>query len=325
MGGITEAARKDYNSLIRDLADASEGIDTIVSVVKCGHGRASTVHREVVNSSVKALKSIDYYSADAGGTPLFDSVGDLIEQFEAMPDSRDPNVTFIIMATTDGQENASRKWTGRRLPDKMRELIATDRWTFTFRVPHGYKTTLVRLGIPEGNILEWDQNSRGVERATEVTRSAFKSYYQGVRSGNMRSTKTFYTDLSSVKPSEIKSVMDDITNQVKIWNIPQSLDQVQIRAFIEEQGIPYVKGTAFYQLMKREKEVQDYKKIVIKDRKAGKTYAGDAARDLLGLPRSGTVPVAPDDHGGYDIYVQSTSVNRKLPAGSRVLYWKDAI
>ena len=243
----------------------------------------------------------------------------LINAAKAKPDYHDPETTFLIFATTDGGENSSSEWK-HKLAEEIRALTKTDRWTFVFRVPRGYARELTKFGIPEGNILEWDQTTRGVEVSTQASSQAVAQFYTARKTG-VRSTKTFYSNLKDVKPSEIKASLDDITREVKIWNVPPKDNEIQIRDFINAQGISYTKGKAFYQLTKREKEVQDYKKIVIKDKKAGKTYGGDAARDILGLPRYGTVPVSPGDHGGYDIYIQSTSVNRKLPAGTRVLYW----
>lgn len=226
------------------------------------------------------------------------------------------------MAITDGQDNRSRRKIN--LISKIKTLQATDRWTFVFRVPRGYKYNLVSLGIPEGNILEWDQTSKGVETASKQTSQAIEAYYTGVKSG-IRSTDKFFTNLDKKEVrAAIKTSMTDISSEVDIWNVKTSENDMQIRDFIESKGITYQKGKAFYQLTKPEKAVQDYKVIVIKDKKAGKTYAGSVARDLLGLPHVGTAKVAPGDHAGFDVYIQSTSVNRKLPEGSKVLYWRNA-
>ena len=81
------------------------------------------------------------------------------------------------------------------------------------------------------------------------------------------------------------------------------------------------RGAAFYLLMKPENEVQDHKQIAIRDKKTGVIYSGVNARQMLGLPYHGTVKVVPGNHGGYDIFIQSTSVNRKLVKGTQVLYW----
>ena len=143
MRGITRAAGKDYNENIEGIKEEAEKhkIDTIVSVVKCGVGRMATIEREVVNSSVNAIKPImdGMYKADGMATPLFDSIGELISIMENVPDKDDPEVSFLIMAITDGKENSSKKWNVRTLSEKIRKLQATDRWSFIFRVPKGNK------------------------------------------------------------------------------------------------------------------------------------------------------------------------------------------
>lgn len=50
----------------------------------------------------------------------------------------------------------------------------------------------------------------------------------------------------------------------------------------------------------------------------GQVYTGRAARDILGLPDT-HVRVKPDHKPGVTIFVQSTSYNRKLIGGTRLL------
>lgn len=373
MSSIARAAARDYNSNISVIRDNSNktNIETLVSVVECGYGNTSNVRRDLVNESVTSLRPIgEYdYSARGNGTPLFDSVGELIEIFEAVQKSApkqtsvDPytamgreelrqafrdagisygklnnegmrqtlrktlgvpaqtadDVSFLVMAVTDGGENASRKWNARSIAAKIAELQATDRWTFVFRVPRGGKSELVRMGIPAGNILEWDQTESGVRAATVATEAAFTEYYSG-RSRGLTATKGFYqTDMSGVSKATVKAKLVDISAQVQFFNITSP---EQIRPFVESRTRgSMVKGGAFYQLTKKEDEVQDYKQIAIRDKKSGKVYSGVEARNILGLPFNGTVKVAPGNHGAYDIFIQSTSVNRKLMPGTQLLYW----
>ena len=160
MHSIVEDAAIDYNENIRAIRESSleHGIDTIVNVVKCGTGRPARNVMEVINSNVTALKDIPKrgYAADGNSTPLFDSVAMLIDQLEIVPDYDDKNVSFLVMVITDGQDNSSRI-TGKQLAERIKKLQASDRWTFVFRVPKGDKRSLVNMGIPEGNILEWEQ------------------------------------------------------------------------------------------------------------------------------------------------------------------------
>ena len=326
MQGLTKAAARDYNSLIEDLktGSAEQEIDTIISVVQNGVGRPGKVVREIVNSSLSVALPINEHSYVASGTstPLFDSIGELIDIFENTPDANDPEVAFMIFATTDGEDNDSPKWR-HKLAAKIKELQSTDRWTFVFRIPKGhYKRQLMNLGIPEGNIYEWETTLRGIEISTVATTSAVKQYYNNLKSGTRATTK-FYADLSMVSEAEIKTNLTDISGEVIIWDV---LNNAEIAPFSQARlnGRPPVKGCAFYQLLKTEPRVQDYKKIVIRDKNTNHVYGGRAARQLLGLTFTGTVRLHPGDFSHYDVFIQSTSVNRKLPAGSQLLYWANA-
>jgi hypothetical protein len=322
---LTEGACNDFNNVIKIIkSEAREkDIDTIVSVVKCGVGGRGLIERETVNSSVQRLRPLSNYIADGGSTPLFDSVGELIEILQSAPDAND-DVSFLIIVITDGRDNSSVHYDAHTLSEKIRFLQnTTDGWTFVFRVPYGYKQELVRMGIPAGNIQEWEQTVEGIREASRVTLAAMSDYY-GQRLKGVRSTKNFYADLSGVTRQEVKTVLTDISHEVRIW--PVKRGGQQIRAFVERKlRREMALGSAFYQLTKPEKAVQDYKVIIIRDKKTGSVYSGQSARDLLGLPFSGTIKLSPGDHGNYDIYIQSTSVNRKLIAGTNVLYWPKAV
>jgi hypothetical protein len=329
MSSITRAAARDYNKTIVSIRENSEknAQDTIVSVVKCGVRSQGLVEREVVNSSVASLKPLDEstgYKADGGSTPLFDSVGELIEMFERLPDAQDKTVSFVIMAVTDGGDNNSPKWR-HRIADKIQELQRTDRWSFIFRVPRGNAYSLTRMGIPAGNILEWDQTDRGVEVASAATENAFETFYMA-RARGETSTKGFYaTNAANISTSSVKARLLDITNEVKFYDVSKKDAGSQIRAFVERQtGKPMGRGTSFYQLMKTESKVQDHKVIVIRNKKSKTVHTGAEARAMLGLPYNGTVKVVPGNHGLYDIFIQSTSVNRKLVENTQVMYWENA-
>lgn len=80
---------------------------------------------------------------------------------------------------------------------------------------------------------------------------------------------------------------------------------------------PYVVGSAYYQLTKKEK-IQASKNILIKHKKNGKVYEGDAARKLLGLPDY-EVKCEPASLPDWSIYIQSGSVNRLLAANTELI------
>jgi len=157
-----------------------------------------------------------------------------------------------------------------------------------------------------------------MQDASQAVSTGISSYYTN-RSSGQRSVKDFFvTDLSKVAPMTVQKTLEDIRNKVNIWTVPH---ECEIRIFCEEKSKQtYKKGNAFYQLMKTE-TVQSYKQIILIEKGKDAVYAGEDARKILGLP-AGNVKVKPGNHANWDIFVQSTSVNRKLVRGTSVVYLK---
>jgi hypothetical protein len=324
MRSIRAHAARDYNSTISGVREASvaSGQTTIVSVVELGYGSTDLVRHVIRNQPVDTLTPIPEgaYSADGYGTPLWDAVGALIEDFEALPDYANPENAYLVMTTTDGGENASRKWNPSRIMQKMAQLVSTDRWTFVFRCPRSDVKVLLRAGVPEGNILPWDQTAAGVQAASAATTAAFSDYMTS-RSMGVKSTTRFYANMADVKVEDVKAVCTNIGAEVQFLPVGPTEHDTQIRDFIEARtGAKMLKGAAFYQLSKGELKVQGYKLIAIRNQKSGEVFAGPAARQLVGLPTF-DAKLSPDNLGEFDVFIQSTSTNRKVVAGTSVMYW----
>ena len=95
-----------------------------------------------------------------------------------------------------------------------------------------------------------------------------------------------------------------------------------IKDFVLENGLTFKKGRGFYEFTKTE-TIQEYKEIVLMDRKTGDLFAGAAARELLGLPETGSARIKPTSLDKFVVFVQSTSVNRKLLGKTKFLYEVD--
>lgn len=317
MRSLAEAARKDYNQLLTNIQDGNKISESTLTTVICGDhsSRASVSSHTQPAMNAKPLTA---YDTPGGSTPLFDSIGLLINELKTI--NAGPNDAFLVMIVTDGAENSSKQWNQTSIVSEIRALQATDKWTFVFRVPKGHRRTVENWGIDAGNIQEWETSTRGMEAASVQSSVAMASYYGATRALGQTSTSKFFTDASAVTDKALKRSLVDVSSEVKILSVGLADNNV-IRPFIKDKlGIELKKGSAFYQLIKTE-TVQPQKDILIRVKKNGAIYFGPAARDLIGLPHSGNIRVAPGNHGDYDIYVQSTSVNRVLPVGSLVAYW----
>lgn len=102
-----------------------------------------------------------------------------------------------------------------------------------------------------------------------------------------------------------------------------------IKEFILANELPFKKGRGFYELTKAE-TVQQYKEIILEDKATGELYTGAEVREYLKLSpqvaKGGTnEKVYSSKTREYIVYVQSTSTNRRLIGGTRLLYEVDDI
>ncbi len=306
-------AVNDNVAAIKAGAYANGQRSTITLVTFGGH-----VARRLFCEPVDAVSKFEYRDyTPLGGTPLLDAVGRTITDLCARNDAEDDNVSFVFIVITDGEENSS-CLTPKELQRRMAEVQKTDRWSFAFLLPPGSsKRFCSNYGIPEGNVKEWEATAKGVEGATRSVNTGISSYYATRSAGNTSTQGFFTTGITKATAGKIKKSLSDIRSLVKIAPVSRT---ATIRDFIENSlRVRYTSGHAFYQLVKSEK-VQHHKKIMLRERGNDAVYAGDDARHLLGLPDGLDVNVRPGSHANWDIFVQSTSVNRKLLPGTQVAY-----
>jgi hypothetical protein len=102
-------------------------------------------------------------------------------------------------------------------------------------------------------------------------------------------------------------------------------EEVEIRKFADDHSLIFQPGKGFYEFQKSE-EIRTTREVVLVDRKTGDMYSGAKARDMIGVPMGTTKTISPrtmPTSVPYDIFIQSTSYNRKLKPGSRFMYEVD--
>lgn len=317
MHGLASQVVKQVNSILEGLQTQAEelGQEVIVSLYSFG----GTIDLLLSNKPIKGsprLKASDYTAS--GNTPMVQALNRAIADMK-LSDSKE--VANLLTVVTDGE--ADTDWSQRDVDAEMKRLTGTDRWTFSFLVPNG-ATRQVTSRFPSilpGNITEWDQTSvKGLEAGSQAVASGYAGYLKG-RSVGQTSTKGFFT--AAVTPqqaAQAKKKLDDVKDDFKQMTV-RTQDPKTIQDFIESRNLTFVKGNAFYQLSKAE-TVQAAKEILLRDCTTGAVYGGAQARGILGLPAGQDVKVKPADHGTWDVFVQSTSNNRKLMPGTNLLYLK---
>lgn len=319
MSSIQEEAVKAFNSNVVAIRDGSkkEKQDSRVSLYTFG----GNIRQEFFDRDVTRLlpwpKS--KYSPE-GGTPMFDCIGGAVEDCLALQDAEAEDLSFVVLIITDGYENTSQKFsTAEKLNKLMRKVIKTDRWSFAFLMPKDCIREFTQHfpDLPQGNIRAWEQTTGGAQEAAVATGASIARFFTARSAGKRSVTDFFTTDMSKVKVKDVKN-LGNVTSEVQVWEVSKEID---IKSFCEAKSKqPYKKGAAFYQLSKPE-TIQDYKLLLVMIKGKPQVYGGEEARQLLGLPDSGTVRVTPGNHANFDLFGQSTSMNRKLVRGTKLVYW----
>lgn len=290
------------------------GQQTRVSVYQFG----SNIDCLAWDTDVDRVGSLrDLYAADGGMTRLIDASCTAIEDLQEIS-QRYGDHSFLMWVITDGGENASVMCDRRDLKQMINDL--DDNWTVACMVPNNKGVHYAKqCGFPLGCIAQWDATSiRGLDEAAYEFQAALDNYMIG-RSNGIRSTNTFYTDTSNLKVKDLKGRLRAINaKQYKV--LKGTKDGEQIRDLVTRRTRNYVKGSAYYELVKPEK-VQHYKQVLVQNKESDKLYGGDQARNIIGLGGA-DARVRPGDHGKWRIFIQSTSVNRKIPRGTQVVVMK---
>ena len=318
MHNLAEAAMKDYNAYIQNTKESANKYehDIVVSVVGVGYPRGDQVTRQVVISNPHVLKPLTDWPTN-GGTPLYDGIGNIIELHENLPDANEEHVSFLIRITTDGQEIDSVRYTKSSLRSKIQAKMKTGRWTFVARVPRGCRQSMLDLGIPSENVQEWDTTIEGLERATQIDTVATTSYV-AARSAGAQSSNTFYTSTANVDESKLLEVNP---KEFSLYVVPDYSNGIQVRDFILERRTEFLVGAVYYQLSKSEARVSPNAEILLREVATGKVFEGPEVRKMLGLDTLNNARVHPNHGGGkYDVFIQSSSLNRKLVAPWGVIY-----
>ncbi|ASQ92067.1 vWA domain-containing protein [Streptomyces sp. 11-1-2] len=234
--------------------------------------------------------------------------------------------SFLTFVLTDGQENASHRCPDaptknpRELVQAVAKMMQTqeDNWTLAVLVPDQMgKREAMQCGFPKDNIAIWDATStQGLEEAGQVIQQATENFMMGRAQGIRGSRAVFSTGAEAVNKDTIKAAGLTPVNPSEYQLIPVAREAA-IREWVIECGHIYRTGGAFYQLSKSEK-IQARKQIAVLEKKTDRVYTGPEARSLLGLPDT-EVRVKPDHNDDFTIFVQSTSVNRKLIPHTRLL------
>ena len=310
------------DDLVKHLATRSQEMDQETRVTV--YTFSDDVECVIYDKDALRLPSIQGHYRIRGMTALRDAtmtaIEDLAHTWEGYGDH-----SFLIYVLTDGHENMSRRYTMTDLQTRMAEL--PDHWTIGALVPNaGGVHEAKRQGFSAGNVTVWDTTSTtGVEEVGAVIRAATNTYMTS-RSQGVRGTKSLFTvDANALNAQAVKAAHLTPLDPKSYVLIPVTADMA-IKEFVEQATVNYQVGKAFYQLNSGRKPkgragviVQGNKQVIVVEKATNKAYGGDEARKLIGLPDHQVTVDPMRLNADFDVFIQSTSLNRKLFAGTKLL------
>ncbi len=141
-------------------------------------------------------------------------------------------------------------------------------------------------------------------------------YFDTIR--GKRTTTVYEDDEPVIEPKDTKLIPVSVGR----FQVLEVDEDIPIKDFVNDNGLIFKIGKGFYQF-KESVKIQSYKEVILRDKKSGRFYTGDQARKLAGIPIGVDAKVSPKSMDKYNVFVQSTSANRKLKGGSKFLYEVD--
>lgn len=128
-------------------------------------------------------EALDFPAIGAnGGTPLYNTVGDILTKFEKTVKEGD---RVLVKIFTDGgdTENGRGNWNAQSIGVYLNKLINVNNWTITVNCTVADKQTVLRMGIPESNILTHNNTAEDIERVSNERLGATVMYSKSVSRG----------------------------------------------------------------------------------------------------------------------------------------------
>ncbi len=309
MYGLSSEVVKVADNQIAYLAQRSKELDQETRITVYVFN--DTTKCLIYDKDVLRMPSLAGQFRADGMTALVDASIKAIDDLSKTPELYGDHA-FLVYVLTDGGENQSRAKPAD-LANRINGL--KDNWTLAVFVPdQNGKFEAKKFGFPADNIAIWDTTKKGFNEVGEQIRVATDNFMTA-RSTGVRGSRNLFNLAAVDKTAVVTKLAKLHPGQYRFADVK---DEGRIDQFVE--GLTkraYKLGEAFYQLSKPEK-IQPQKAVALLDVKSKSVYTGTEARKLLGLPDY-EVKVTPASHPDFWIFVQSTSVNRKLVPGTKLL------
>lgn len=182
MNSTRDDAMHGFNALVADQKTAPG--EAWLSLVQFDD-RYEVNYTETPMSEVPDLTAATY--VPRGSTALLDAIGRTIDatgqRLAARPERARPD-KVIVVTITDGQENASTKFTGAAVSEKIAQQRDVYKWEFIF-VGSNQDAIMsaAKMNIPAASALSYAPSPQGTRAAFGAVADSLSAIRSGLRSG----------------------------------------------------------------------------------------------------------------------------------------------
>jgi Mg-chelatase subunit ChlD len=176
MSSIRRQAINGFNETVQTIKDAQREYPEqrhFVSLVSFNSSRTNILYDKAEAEKVAELSEATYIPN--AGTPLYDAMGIALTNLKQSVKSGDKVLVTVI---TDGEENASREYTGAAIK-KLVDECKLQGWVFTY-IGANQDVEKVAATISITNVLEFKPTVQGSVEMYEKDKKARQRYYKKV-------------------------------------------------------------------------------------------------------------------------------------------------
>ena len=162
MDSIKSLIISGFNELVQSVKGIEEQFpnqEHLISMVSFNDLNNKILHFADPVNKLNAINDSTYNPASM--TPLYDAIGFSISKLKQHLEGKD-NYSVLVTILTDGEENASKEYTGTAIKNLVDEL-KQEKWTFTYiGADHNVEKMAATMNIY--NTMSFDKNVASIKR-----------------------------------------------------------------------------------------------------------------------------------------------------------------
>lgn len=208
MGSIKTTILNGFNEIVQTIQEGAGQFsdqEHFISFISFNSNGNKIFHFVELTSHLKKLNHHNYHPSAM--TPLFDAMGHGINKLRKhLKDKTNYNVLVTIL--TDGEENASKVFSGNDIK-KLVEELRENNWTFTY-IGTDHDVERISDSLSIDNRMTFDKNQDGIDFMFVTDRNARINYYEKIHRKEDTKSNYFEAEKPKERNSSIIKTMKDI-------------------------------------------------------------------------------------------------------------------